>query len=71
MLTMGYNIDRKVFKKGNKYYMADKSFVMDAMCPETMIFPCDENGEVTSWLDVYCDRTDKTLDQCIKEFMSY
>lgn len=68
---MERNIDRKVFKKGNRYYMADKSFVMDAMCPETMIFPCDENGEVTSWLDVYCDRTDKTLDQCIKEFMSY
>ena len=58
------------FKKGDKYYWADKSWVSDAYCFETMIFPSDADGNVTDWGEVYCDRTDKSLVACIQEFLA-
>lgn len=58
-----------VFKKGDSYFYADRSFV--PFCGmETMIFPCKEDGEVTDWSEVYCDRSGKSLQDCIDEFLA-
>lgn len=57
-----------VFKKGEKFFYADRSYV-PYVGMETMIFPCDKDGNVTSWTEVYCDRT-KSLDNCVKEFLN-
>ena len=53
--------------KGKRYY-ADKCNTMYTQGPETMIFEIKENGDV-DWHDLYCDRTDKPLETCIKEFI--
>ena len=39
--------------KGN-YYFVDSCYTLDHGY-ETMIFPCDKNGNVTNWGDLYCD----------------
>lgn len=39
--------------KGN-YYFVDSCYTLDHGY-ETMIFACDENGNVTDWGDLYCD----------------
>ena len=61
------NIASKTFEHKGKYYWADKSFV-PGIGPETMIFHSDSEGNVTDWLDLYCDRTDMPLNDCIAEF---
>ena len=58
-----------VFQKGENYYYADRSYV-PYVGIETMIFPCDKEGEVTSWAELYCDRSGKNLKDCINEFLS-
>lgn len=58
-----------VFQKGEEFFYADCSPV-PFIGPETMIFPCDKDGNVTSWTEVYCDRTLKSLDDCVKEFLN-
>lgn len=36
---------------------------------ETMIFPYDkEKGDVMNYHDLYCDRTGKSLEECIEEY---
>jgi hypothetical protein len=55
------------FKKGENFFYADQSPV-PYIGIETMIFACDENGEVTSWADLYCDRSGKSLAACVNEF---
>lgn len=57
------------FQKGDEFYYADCSYV-PFIGMETMIFPCDENHEVTSWLEVYCDRSGKSLQSCVDEFIA-
>ena len=67
---MAMNIASKVFEFKGKYYWADKSYV-PFIGPETMIFPSDSEGNVTDWDDLYCDRTDMSLEECIEEFKKY
>jgi hypothetical protein len=59
-----------VFRKGDKYYYADKSFIPYTYYgDETMIFEYDfENQEVPEWDELYTDRTGKSLEACIEEF---
>lgn len=58
-----------VFEHKGAYYFADKSYV--PFCGiETMIFRCNEKGEVTDWGELYCDRSGKSLDSCITEFLN-
>lgn len=54
-----FNIRKNAFTdvvevKGNYYYV-DSCCTMDHGY-ETMVFPCDENGDVTNWGDLYCER---------------
>ena len=58
-----------VFQKGEDFFYADRSFTCDHGL-ETMIFPCDKEGIVTDWDDVYCDNSGKSLMDCIEEFLS-
>lgn len=58
-----------VFQKGENFFYADRSYVPYTGM-ETMIFPCDKEGNVTSWTEVYCDRTFKSLESCVKEFLN-
>ena len=58
-----------VFQKGENFFYADRSYVPFTGM-ETMIFPCDKEGEVTSWLELYCDRSGQTLEECVKEFIA-
>ena len=59
-----------IFKKGNEYFYADKSFIPYTWYGwETMIFRYDfQNMEVPSWNELYSDRTNKSLEDCIEEF---
>lgn len=57
------------FKKGENFFYADYSWVNYPGCFETMIFPADKEGKVTSWTEVYCDRSGKSLDRCVEEFL--
>ena len=58
-----------VFQKGKKYFYADCSYVPYTGM-ETMIFHCDKDGEVTNWSEVYCDRSGKSLRECVEEFLA-
>lgn len=58
------------FQKGEQHYYADRSLVFDYGVYETMIFTCNEQGEVTDWTEVYCDRTGKSLAACVNEFLA-
>ena len=58
-----------VFKKGENFFYADCSYVPCSRM-ETMIFPCDKEGNVTSWMDVYYDCSGKSLKDCVKEFLA-
>lgn len=62
--------DSCVFKKEDKYYYADKSFIpFTPYCLETMIFEYDpENQKVLNWNELFADRTGKSLKECIEEF---
>lgn len=57
------------FTVNEKEFYADKAFVHDFKCEETMIFPAKDK-KVTDWGELYCDRTGKSLQECIKEFIS-
>lgn len=60
-----------VFQKKGKFYYADRSYIPYYMgMMETMIFPCDKEGTVTSWSELYCDRSGMSLEDCIKEFLA-
>ncbi len=41
-----------LIKQDGKYYAVSKNNTFDRG-DETMIFACDENGNVTSWADLY------------------
>ena len=58
-----------VFQKGENFFYADCSYV-PCSGMETMIFPCDKEGNVTRWIDVYCDSSGKSIEDCIKEFLA-
>ncbi len=58
-----------VFQKGEKFFYADRSYV-PFIGMETMIFPCDKEGTVTSWSELYCDRSGMSLKDCIEEFLA-
>lgn len=58
-----------LFKKGNDYFWADRSFVPYTGM-ETMIFSADKEGNVIDWMDLYCDRSGKSLEECIREFLN-
>ena len=45
---------------GNHYYI-DSVDTFDCGY-ETMIFPCDEKGKVTSWSELYCERYDNATE---------
>lgn len=59
-----------IFKKGDKYYYADKSYIpYTSYGYETMIFEYDfKNQKVSNWVELYADRTGKSLKECIEEF---
>lgn len=56
-----------VFKLDKDYYLADQADTFDYGW-ETMIFKCDKEGNVDSWMELYTDRTEKALLDCINEF---
>lgn len=43
----------KICVNGN-YYIVDSCYTFDHGL-ETMVFPCDENGKITSWSEVYAN----------------
>ena len=56
-----------IFEHNGEYFYADKSYIL--FCgEETMIFPCNKDGEVLDWMELYCNRGEKSLEDCIKEF---
>lgn len=59
-----------VFRKGDKYYYADKSYIPYTFYGnETMVFEYDfESQTVPEWNELYCDRTGKSLEDCVEEF---
>lgn len=59
-----------IFKMGDEYYYADKSFIPYTWYGwETMIFEYDfENQKVPEWNELYADRTGKSLEACVEEF---
>lgn len=57
-----------VIKMGQSYYLVDKADTLDVGW-ETMIFECDKEGNVSNWLELYTDRTDKPILDCITEFV--
>lgn len=59
------------FEFNGATYYADKSPVESwkGIIDETMIFLVEEDGEI-NWSDLYCDRTGKSLKECIDEFIS-
>lgn len=66
-----------IFEHKGSWYYADRVDLDNMpMVPggfglgtETMIFPFDdEKGEVANYHDLYCDRTGKSLVECIEEF---
>lgn len=63
-----------IFKKDNEWYYADLAD-LPLYGIECMIFPANENGEVTDWSEVYCNRPMSALDEdslrlCIEDFCS-
>lgn len=59
-----------VFKKGENFFYADRSYIPCSEMVETMIYPCDKKGNITDWTEVYCDRSEMSLEDCIKEFLA-
>jgi len=58
------------FEFNGKSYYADKApHAFDHHGPETMIFEKLPDGDI-DWSGVYKDRTDKSLLECIEEFMN-
>lgn len=58
-----------VIKIGHQsYYLVDKADIFDVGW-ETMIFECDKEGNVSNWLELYTDRTNKPILDCITEFV--
>lgn len=56
------------FEVNGKKYYADKAGV--PFCgEETMIFAYEEDGNI-NWTDLYCDRSGKSLEDCINEFIN-
>ena len=49
------------------YFLVDKAETPDAGW-ETMVFSCDRDGNISDWLDLWVDRTGKSLYQCMNEF---
>ena len=63
-----------LFKKDGEWYYADLANI-PFYGNECMIFTANENGEVTDWSEVYCNRSMSDVDEdnlllCIKEFCS-
>ena len=58
-----------VFQKGKNFFYADRSYVPYTGM-ETMIFHCTKDGKVTDWSELYCDHSGKSLEDCVKEFLS-
>lgn len=58
-----------IFQKGEDFFFADCSYV-PYIGMETMIFPCDREGTVTSWIELYCDRSGMSLKDCVEEFLA-
>lgn len=56
-----------VIKVGQSYYLVDKAETLDVGW-ETIVFHCDENGEVIDQQELYTDRTDKSVWKCALEF---
>lgn len=56
-----------VIKMGQSYYLVDKADTFDVGW-ETMVFCCNEEGEVTDWQELYTDRTGKSVWKCALEF---
>lgn len=61
-----------IFKKDGQHFFADLSIV-PMYGPECMIFPCDKDGHVTNWNEVYARRFDtmdiENLQNSVNEFM--
>ena len=63
-----------LFKKDGEWYYADIAAI-PLYGNECMIFPANENGKVTDWDEVYCNRpmdnvSEDNLRLCIEEFCS-
>lgn len=65
--TNGTNGVGMIIKINQSYYLVDKADTFDAGW-ETMVFCCDEEGEVTDWQELYADRTNKSVWKCAQEF---
>ena len=56
-----------VIKINQSYYLVDKANTFDVGW-ETMVFHCNEAGDIENWQELYTDRTDKSVLDCAKEF---
>ena len=59
------DIKATVLYKG-KYYVVSQSLIR----PETLVFPSNEQGEITSWTDVG-GGSSISLDEVLEDFESY
>ena len=51
----GYRELSQIVQVGNELYYVDSNNTIDKGY-ETMVFRCDANHNVTSWLELYCER---------------
>ena len=59
------NVRQALLQKGSDYYVA--SFANTCDGSEVLVFPADENGEVTDWLEVDGGRNYASLNQFLNE----
>ena len=58
--------------KDGRWYYADLAHTFDGY-DEFMVFPSDKNGNVSSWLEIFCRRhcevSPESIEELIDEFM--
>ena len=55
-----------IVKKGDQHYYIDLSFTLDHG-PEVMAFPCDENGKVSDYMEVYANWPGEVTESALKK----
>ena len=54
MLNLKKGIFSDIIEYNGNYYYVDSRYTLDHGY-ETMVFACDDKGNVTDWIDLYCD----------------
>jgi len=63
------NVRQALLQKGRDYFVASYANVPPSG-PEVLVFPADENGEVTDWLEVDGGSHYASLNQFLNENLS-